>query len=87
MTHEERTALAEMKGYTGANRVRYTRHALVRMAERGAVDEDVLVALVNASSCRRQANGRFRVVGADRDGDELELIVHLEGDVLIVTLF
>lgn len=81
------TALADIRGYAAANRIRIARHAWERMAERGARYEDVRHALVNARSCRAQDQERWKVSGADREGDELVLIVVLEAGVIVVTLY
>jgi len=87
MTKDERAALADIRGYAAANRIRIARHAWDRMAERGAQYEDVRHALATATSCKAQDLERWRVFGVDRDGDELVLIVVLEAGVVVVTVF
>jgi hypothetical protein len=84
---DAKAALADVRGYAAANRIRIGRHAWERMAERGAQYEDVRHALTNARSCRAQARGRWKVLGDDRDGDELVLIVVIEAGVIVVTVF
>ena len=62
-------------------------HARERMGERGVTFGDVRHALTNATSCRAQPNGRWRVTGPDLDGDELVLVVVLEAGMVVVTVF
>ncbi len=81
MTQDERAALADIRGYAAANRIRIARHAWERMGERGAQYEDVRCALANASPCEAQDRERWKVFCADRDGDDLVLIVVLEAGV------
>lgn len=40
-----------------------------------------------APSCTIQANGNVQVRGIDDDGDRLDVIVAIEGGVIVVTLF
>jgi len=53
-------ALADIRGYAAANRIRIVRHAWQRMAERGAQYEDVRHALAGARRCRAADQGRWR---------------------------
>jgi hypothetical protein len=89
VTSAEAQALAAIHGLAGANRVRFVRpHAYERMDERGAVESDVVHALVTATARRLQDNGRYKVSGGtDLDGDALTAVVKLEADVLVITLF
>jgi hypothetical protein len=80
-------ALAEIRGYASANRVRFTRHAWERMDERGVTERDVVHALKAAASCFAQANGTWKVPSKDTSGDDLVAVVALEDGVLVVTLF
>lgn len=80
-------ALVEIRGYAAANRIRISRHAWERMAERGAQYEDVRHALAMARRCKSQEGGRWKVSGTDRDGDELVLIVVIEAGVVVVTVY
>ena len=80
-------ALVEIRGYAMANRIRISRHAWQRMAERGAQYEDVRHALATARRCKAQDGDRWKVLGADRDGDELVLVVVIEAGVIVVTVF
>jgi hypothetical protein len=81
------TALADIRGYAAANRILIVRHAWQRMAERGAQYEDVRHALAGARKCRAADQGRWKVFGVDRDGDELVCVVTIEGGVIVVTVF
>ena len=86
MTAAENAALADIRGYAGANRVRVAPHARLRMIDRNVSPADLRTALATALRCRMQTNGRIRVFGVDADGDQLDPVVILEGDVLVVTL-
>ena len=58
------------------------------MAERGAQYEDVHHALTTAQSCKAAADPeRWKVFSADRDGDELILLVVIDGGVVVVTVY
>lgn len=87
MTSAEAQILADVRGYALAGRVRFTRHAWLRVDERQATQGDVLHALTAAERCRGVGEERWRVEGKDRDGDDLTVIVVLEDGVLVVTLF
>jgi hypothetical protein len=89
MSAAEVAALADVRGYASANRVRFSfPHAYDRMAERGASEADVVHALRTAQGCRLQNNGRFKVYSADLDGDEIKVIVELDrGDDYVITVF
>lgn len=56
------------------------------MRQRGASYEDVRHALENAIGCRPDEE-RWRVESNDLDGDELTVVVAIEDDVVVVTLF
>lgn len=80
-------ALADIRGYAAANRIIIMRHAWQRMSERGAQYEDVRHALAGARRCRAAEQGRWKVFGEDRDGDELVCVVTIEAGVVVVTVF
>lgn len=74
--------------YTRANRWEVDQyHALPRMRQRGVSFADVEHALLNATQCRVQENGRWRLVSCDLDGDDLTLIAVVDDEVLVITLF
>jgi hypothetical protein len=85
----EAQALAEIKRLVELDRVLYTHHAQVRMIERGARRRDVEHALFGANRATEQPDrGCWRVTGGvDLDGDDLTVVVALEADVVVVTLF
>jgi hypothetical protein len=62
-------------------------HAWDAMERRSVPFADLRHALENAESCRLQANGRWRVVGRDPDGDVLRVIVELHEDLLVITVY
>jgi hypothetical protein len=81
--------LAEVQRLARLDRIVVTGHARKRMADRGAVKEDLRNALLTATAAIRQPDrGNWRIEGgADHDGDDLTVIVDLEADVIVVTLF
>lgn len=80
--------LAEIHRLAAANRIRLTAHAKLRMLERGAENEDVRSGLITATAATLQEDGRHEVTGGvDGDGDDLDLVVVVEADVVVVTLF
>lgn len=80
-------ALADIRGYAGANRVELTGHVRLRMAERGAKRADVLHALRTARMCTAQANETWLVRSADLEGDSMTLVVAIEDGLVVVTLW
>jgi hypothetical protein len=77
-------ALTRIKAYAGASRYWFAEHALERMEERGARRGDVLEAIRTARKATRQESGRWRVDGVDLDGDDLGVIVALDGTVVAI---
>ena len=79
----------------GAARVRQLRfvgpHVTGRMSERQATRDDVVEAVRTASSAAVSDDGPGRWVikgGADLDGDELSVVVRIDGNcVWVVTIF
>jgi Domain of unknown function (DUF4258) len=86
MTPAERSALADIRGYAGANRIRIEWHARERMRDRNVRYDELRHALVTARTCTIQANGRIRVRGFDLDGAALDPVVALDGEVVVITL-
>lgn len=84
MTSDE--ALRHVRSYAAANRVRFSRHARERMGERGASAEHVMHALQSATTCSSSGE-RWKVTGPDLDGDALTVVVVLEDEVIVVTVF
>lgn len=81
-------ALGEIQRLARLDRIVLTRHAAKRMDQRGAKRGDVRAALVSATSALAQDGGGWRVAGGcDREGDDLTVIVDIEADVLVITLF
>jgi hypothetical protein len=81
--------LDEIQRLAGIGRILIRHHARVRMAERGATIDDVQRALTTATSATWQPDHEtWRVGGGvDLDGDELTVVVDVEADVIVVTLF
>ena len=64
-----------------------TEHAVERLIERDVLVEDVQHALSNCVSCRAQARGRWLVSGPDRMGDAVRLIIEVDAQLVVVTMF
>lgn len=80
-------ALKKIRDLAAANLIRVTEHARKRMAQRSVRYRDLQHALSNARSCANDETAKWRVEGADLDGDDLTVIVVLAGDLLIITVF
>lgn len=81
-------AQGAIRGLARAGRVRYVRHAVERMDERGATRNDVEHTLMNASRCVWQPSKEtWKVFGMDLSGDELVVAVAIEDGLLVVTVF
>ena len=80
-------ALADVRGYASANRIRVDAHALQRMRERGVAFRDLRHARANATKCTPGDENRWRVEGPDLAGDDVTAIVVLEDGVVVVTVF
>jgi hypothetical protein len=81
-------ARAEIRRAGVMRRVMFSPHARQRMAQRFVRPDDVYNAMEHHASCKAgDEPGRWKVVGPDIDGDELTLIVVIEADVVVVTLF
>ena len=83
----EAEALEAIRGYASANRIQVIGHPIDRADERTVQYGDLRHALVNASRCKLQPNGRWRVDGKDLDGDDLTIIVIIRDGVIVVTVF
>ena len=81
-------AQEEIRRLAWQRRVRYTTHALFeRMPARGVRRADVLAVLKSPSSCRPSEGERWRVEGLDTADDELTVVVAIEDNVVVVTVF
>ena len=81
-------ALAQVRGLARAGRVYFARHAVGRMAERGASRRDVEHALRDARSCAWQEGKQtWKVSGEDLSGDALVVAVVIDDGLLVVTVF
>lgn len=84
----ERQMLELVRSLTRANRWEVDQyHGQSRMQQRGVSFADVEHALLNATQCRVQENGRWKLVSCDLDGDDLTLIVFVDDEILVMTLF
>ncbi|HEX5063214.1 MAG TPA: DUF4258 domain-containing protein [Kofleriaceae bacterium] len=81
--------LARIKELVAKGHVRYTFHARMRMDERNASESDVCSALLSASAADyNAAKDNYRVSGgADQDGDPMTVVVSVEADVVVITIF
>ena len=91
VTLAETQALADVRGYALADRIKIEGHARKRMRERGASYDDIRSALVTAKECQFQeearGEARWKVIGWDMVGDDLSVIVELTDGVVVVTLY
>ena len=85
MTVDE--ALADIRGFAGANRVELSGHAKTRCYERGVTFREVVEALAGARSCSAEPKDRWKVDGNDADGEPLVLIVAIEDGLIVVTVY
>jgi hypothetical protein len=86
LTPDQALADINRAGTQGNFRVSQS-HCVPRMKQRGAKWDDLRHGLTIATSCTLQPNGRWKVPSFDLDGDDLVLIVVLEDDVWVVTIF
>lgn len=80
-------ALELVKGLAAANRYLVTVHARTRMVERKVTAAGLHRALTQAKSCRPGTDDAWKVSGPDQDGDDVDVVVVIEGDLVVVTLF
>jgi len=85
MTVEE--ALDEIQEHARWGRVSLTTHARQRMRQRSVTIDDVYEAIATARHCVEQDNGTWLLEGFDMDEDDLTVVVELEGEDLIITVF
>lgn len=86
MKPDEALRRAALAGRLG--RFEVSKHAKERMEQRNVRRGDIADALVTAKHATLEMGTRFRLDGGtDRDGDPLSLVVALEGDCVIVTVF
>lgn len=83
----EAEALEFIKECASFGRVSFEDHALDQLEERHIEREDVFAALETAIRCRKQPRERFEVTGFDALGDELCVIVTINGVVCVITIF
>lgn len=84
----EQQMLQRVRSLTRANRWEVDQyHGQPRMQQRGVSFADVEYALLNATQCRVQENGRWKLISCDLDGDDLTLIAVVDDEVLVITLF
>jgi hypothetical protein len=80
-------ALELIQEYVHFGRTRFTTHALRRMFQRNISRQDVYTAINTALSCLVQEDESWRVTGQDKEGDELTVIVSIEGGNVIITVY
>lgn len=84
MTSEQ--ALKEIKENAHWGRVYITAHARKRMRERFVFEDDIYEAIDTAYQCTPDEEN-WCVTGLDCDGDELTLVISIEGQNVIITIF
>jgi hypothetical protein len=70
-----------------AERIVYEPHARQRMRERGVRREDVRNALMNLKDCKATSGDRWKVTGPDLDGEALTVVLVIEGNLVVITVF
>lgn len=85
MTPED--ALELIKEYAMFGRVYFEPHALKQMRRRGASKQDIFAVLDTAKSCLPEEEEKWMLSGVDVVGDDLTVIVSIEGQDVIVTVF
>lgn len=82
-------ALARIKELVKRGDVRFTFHARQRMDERDATERDVCNALLGGTQAAHDiSKDTYRVSGGcDIDGDDLTVVVAIEADAIVITLF
>lgn len=78
-------SLKEVGEYTKLGLVSIDVQADERLDEFEIDEADIENALVNATSCRSQPNGRWLVRGLDLDGNKLKVLVEVTSRILVVT--
>jgi hypothetical protein len=77
-----------VRGHAQANRISYTRHARMRMEQRGARRADVRSALITGTAGAAEPDDRWEVTGGvDLDGDDLTVVLVIADGLVVVTLF
>ena len=85
MTADE--VLAQARGLASVNRLRYSGHGIDEAIEASADDADVRHALVHARSCRPgRVKGRWVITGPDWDGDDLDVVIVFEDEIVVITV-
>jgi hypothetical protein len=80
-------AIDAIRFAASAGHIRYEAHARQRMKERGVRREDIRHALINVESCKAVRDERWKVTGPDLDGDALTVVLVIEGDVVVITVY
>jgi hypothetical protein len=80
-------ALEDIRGYAAARRIRVTSHGRQRMSERGVTYADVRHGLMQATACKEEGSGRWKVEAIDMSGDSLTAIILFWDGLLVVTVF
>lgn len=80
-------AIEAIRFAASASRIRYESHARLRMKERSVSREDVRNALMNLKTCKAGIDDRWKVTGPDLDGDALTVVLVIEGDLVVITVF
>lgn len=70
-----------------AYRIQYRSHARQWMQERGITPGDVRSALIETHDCQENDDERRKVTGQDLEGNELTVVLVIEGDLVIITVF
>ena len=80
-------ALGVIRGMARAGRIFISGHARKRMRQRQVEFRDISDALTYATTCKAQADGSWKTSGLDASRDELVVVVKIEDELVVVTLF
>jgi hypothetical protein len=81
-------AIEKVRRLAIQNRIRYTFHAEYdSMTDRSVSHRDVRHSLSNCEKCTKQEEYKWKCVGPDLEDDELTVVVVIEDDLLVVTVF
>ena len=82
------SALEQIRRLAIQGRVFYSRHAQARMLERNVEKVDVISALITATAATWQAANTYRVEGGtDTHADPLVVVVAIDVDAIVITVF
>lgn len=80
-------ALRTIQRLVGSGFYRFTTHALDNMAVLWVSEAEVVAIVMNATACVEQENGRYRFSEVLETEQEVEVIVEIQDEAVIVTVY